>query len=80
MEQTYLWNCVVNMTLASYMHAQPKADTQVKRMAKRYMRRAPSDDKLARRTLRNVVKTGQPCLLVQIAYDEITGGSDVGVS
>lgn len=69
----YLWNCVTDMTLASYLHPQPKADAQVKRMAKRYLREMPKHNKLARRTLRTVVKTNQPAKLVQIAYDELVG-------
>lgn len=79
MEESYLWECIVNLTLASYMHSQPKADIQIKRMAKRYMKQGACD-KLARRTLRNVVKTGQPARLVQIAYDDLIGSVNAGTS
>jgi len=80
MDGEFLWTCVLHMTLASYLHAQPKADQQVKRMAKRYMKQVPNSNKLAKRTLRNVVKTNHPARLVQIAYDELIGEYNASIS
>lgn len=69
MEKSFLWHAIINMTIASYLHSGEKADTQVKRMAKRYMNK--TKDKLDRRVLRRVIKCPKPCLLVQISYDEL---------
>lgn len=69
--ESVLWGIVLDMAIASYMHPQPKADEQVRRMAKRFMKSLPTKEKVARRTLRRVVKTTQPALLVQIAYEEL---------
>jgi len=69
--ETFLLSCIQHMTIASYLH--PKPDVQIKRMAKRYLLAIGKNDKLVKRTLRNVVKTSQPALLVQIAYNDLMG-------
>lgn len=69
MEETFLWQAVQHMTIASYLHSGKKGDQQVKNMARRYMLK--TEDKLARRTLRNILKTKQPRLLIQIAYADL---------
>lgn len=67
--ETYLWNAVINMTIASYMHPLPRANKQVKWMAKRYLNK--TKDKTTRNTLRTVLKSTQPARVVQVAYDEL---------
>lgn len=69
MEKSFLWHAIMNLTIASYIHDEEKANVQLKRMAKRYMRRTNS--KLDQRVLRRVVKSPSPVLLVRISYEEL---------
>ena len=71
-ERPTLWSCVLNMTIASYLHPKPKADAQIRLMAKRYLRNYPTINLKAKRTFKNVVNCTNPTALVQIAYDEMT--------
>ena len=55
----------INMTLAAYMHEEP--DKQVIRMAKRYRRQSVSSS--IKRTLRTVISSPKPALLVKRVSD-----------
>jgi len=70
MEQTFLQDAILHMTIASYMHPEKKANVQVTRMAKRYARLTKS--KLDLKVLRRVIKCTKPALLIKISYDELT--------
>jgi len=56
------------MTIAAYMSRDP--NTQVKRMAKRYKK--ITTNKTTQRTLRTIIKSSQPALVVKVSYDELT--------
>lgn len=63
-----MWSWTLNMTIAAYMSRDP--NTQVKRMAKRYKK--ITTNKTTQRTLRTIIKSSQPALVVKVSYDELT--------
>lgn len=67
-----LWSCVLNMTIASYLHRASMADAQIRRMAKRYLKEFPRQNTPARKTLRAVIKSDSPRLLVQLSYEQLS--------
>jgi len=70
MEQTFLQDAILHMTIASYIHPEKKANVQIARMAKRYTHLTKS--KLDLRVLRRVIKCTKPSLLIKLSYDELT--------
>jgi hypothetical protein len=56
------------MCIAAYMH--PNPDVQVRKMAKRYKK--STSNKTNQRTLRTIIKSTRPSLVVMVAYDELT--------
>jgi hypothetical protein len=63
-----MWTWTLDMCIAAYMHRDP--DTQVRRMAKRYKKL--TNNKTTQRTLRTIIKSSRPSLVVKVAYDELT--------
>lgn len=63
-----MWTWTLNMCIAAHLHSDP--DTQVRRMAKRYKKL--TNDKTTQRTLRTIIKSPRPSLVVKVAYDELT--------
>lgn len=63
-----MWSWTLNMAIAAYMSRDP--NTQVRRMAKRYKKL--TTNKTTQRTLRTIIKSSQPALVVKVAYDELT--------
>lgn len=63
-----MWSWTLNMAIAAYMSIDP--NTQVRRMAKRYKK--TTTNKTTQRTLRTIIKSSQPALVVKVAYDELT--------
>lgn len=68
---TTLWTYVLNMTIAALIHPAPKADEQVRRMAKRYLKEIPKQNSIGRRTMSTVIKASNPSKVVRMAYAEL---------
>ena len=68
MNDNQMWSWTLNMVIAAYMSKDPNA--QVRRMAKRYKK--ITTNKTTQRTLRTIIKSSQPALVVKVAYDELT--------
>lgn len=63
-----MWTWILDMCIAAYMHRDP--DVQVRRMAKRYKKL--TNNKTIQRTLKTIIKSSRPSLVVKVTYDELT--------
>lgn len=63
-----MWSWTLNMAIAAYLNKDP--NTQVRRMTKQYKK--ITTNKTTQRTLRTIIKSSQPALVVKVAYDELT--------
>ena len=68
MNDNQMWTWTLDMCIAAYIHNDP--DAQVRRMAKRYKKL--TRNKTTQRTLKTIIKSSRPSLVVMVAYDELT--------
>ena len=62
-----MWEFTLNMAIASYLSKKP--NRQVKEMAKRY--RKSTANLANKRTLRTIIKSSKPALVVQLTYEDL---------
>ena len=67
-DNNQMWSWTIDMCIAAHLHRDP--DTQVRRMANRYEKL--TTNKTTQRTLRTIIKSSQPALVVKVAYYELT--------
>lgn len=68
-EASELFDCVLNMTLAAYLHQKP--DKQIRRMAKKYLKTVGKRNPIAHSVFTTVLMSTQPARVVRVAYDEL---------
>lgn len=68
-EASELFDCVLNMTLAAYLHEKP--NKQIKRMAKKYLKTVGKTSPIAHSVFTTVLLSTQPARVVRLAYHEL---------